>query len=96
MKNAVEKSQQECTLIHAESLVVALKQAVEFDDVKNAVVKFVTDIDGYTKSVDNPSVLGDMDFANLFAESIKRRNKPPRIGLMLAGHAIEDIVGKIQ
>jgi len=71
------KSQTERAIERTEKLLRELKQASDIVDTKDAIMKYVSDIDCCSGYEDNPNVLGDTDFAHLFVQSLERRGKTP-------------------
>ena len=60
-----------------EKLLDELKRASDIVDTKDAIMKYISDIDCCSDCEDNPFVLGDTDFAHLFVQSLERRGKTP-------------------
>jgi hypothetical protein len=73
----VDKSQTERAIDRTEKLLDELKRASDIVETKDAIMKFVSDIDCCSGYEDYPFVLGDMDFAHLFVQSLERRGKTP-------------------
>jgi hypothetical protein len=76
-QSVVEKSQTELAIERTEKLLDDLKKASDFEETKNAVVKYISDIDCYSGYEENPGILGDIDFARLYVQSLDRRGKVP-------------------
>ena len=74
---AVDKSQTECAIERTEKLLLQLKRASDIVETKDAIMKYISDIDCCSDCEDNPFVLGDTDFAHLFVQSLERRGKTP-------------------
>jgi hypothetical protein len=74
---ASEKSQTELAIERTERLLLELKQASDFVETKNAIIDYISDIDCGSDAEENPFVLGDADFADLFIRSLERRGKTP-------------------
>src|SRR6266566_9542037 len=74
---AVDKSQTLRAIERTEKLLHELKQASDIVETKDAIMKYVSDIDCCSDYDDNPFVLGDGDFAHLFIQSLERRGKTP-------------------
>lgn len=72
---AVNKSQTERAIERTEKLLHELNRASDIVETKDAIMKFVSDIDCCSDYEDNPFVLGDTDFAHLFVQSLERRGK---------------------
>jgi hypothetical protein len=73
----VSKSQTVCAIERTEKLLHELKQASDFVETKNAIMKYISDIDCQSDMEENPLMLGDADFAHLFIQSLERRDKTP-------------------
>jgi hypothetical protein len=79
MKNpiAVYKSQTERAIERTEKLLHELKLASDIGGTKDAIMRYISDIDCCSDYEDNPFVLGDLDFSHLFVQSLERRGKTP-------------------
>ena len=75
--SAVDKSQTERAIERTEKLLHELKGASDIVDTKDAIMKYISDIDCCSGYEGNPFVLGDTDFAHLFVQSLERRGKTP-------------------
>ena len=71
------KSQTVLAIDRTEKLLDELKRASDIVETKDAIMKFVSDIDCSSEYEGNPFVLGDSDFAHLFVQSLERRGKTP-------------------
>jgi hypothetical protein len=80
------------TIERAERLVSDLKEARDFGDAKDAILRFIADVDCRSDYLadrsDGPAVLGDGDFAELYIDSLERRGKVP-LAFMLFRIAME-------
>jgi hypothetical protein len=77
MQATEDQTQQQCTIIHAEALVAALKKAADVKQVKSAVMTFITNMDLRSEVEAPPELLGDGDLSLLFAQYLERRGKIP-------------------
>lgn len=74
---AVDKSQTERAIERTEKLLHELTQASSIVGTKDAIMRYISDIDCCSDYEGNPFVLGDSDFAHLFVQSLERRGKTP-------------------
>jgi hypothetical protein len=74
---AGNKSQEQRAIDRTEKLLQELKQASDIVDTKDAIMRYISDIDCCSEYEGNPFVLGDKDFAHLFVQSLERRGKSP-------------------
>jgi hypothetical protein len=73
----VDKPQTVLAIERTEKLLHELKEASDFVETKNAIMKYISDIDCQSDMEQNPFVLGDADFAHLLSQSLERRGKTP-------------------
>jgi len=71
------KSQTVLAIERTKKLLDELKRASDIVDTKDAIMKYISDIDCCSGYEGNPFVLGDTDFAHLFVQSLERRGKTP-------------------
>jgi len=71
------KPQTERAIERTEKLLDELKRASDIVETKDAIMKYISDIDCCSGYEGNPFVLGDTDFAHLFVQSLERRGKTP-------------------
>lgn len=69
-----EKTQTTIAIEMTQSLLDELKRATDFGETKDAIMRYVSNMDGCSHG---PWILGDADFAHLFAQSLERRGKTP-------------------
>ncbi len=81
MATTTTNLQKNPTIERAERLVSDLKAARDFGYTKDAILRFIADVDCRSDYLadrgDGPAVLGDGDFAELYIDSLQRRGKMP-------------------
>jgi len=70
-------SQTMLAIERTEKLLHELKRTSDFAGAKDAITRYISDVDCRSGYEGNPRILGDKDFARLFVQSLKRRGKTP-------------------